>query len=92
MTAGYTLTEAFLYNQSPGFVSQLLPIDKLPVNPDGTITLDAGGNLPVATYRQPGLPEHLINLLATYKIRFRSRVIARRRWSRARSTRTTRAT
>ncbi len=70
MTAGYTLTEAFLYNESPGFVSQLLPLDKLPVNSDGTITLDSGGNLPVSTYRQPGLPEHLINLLATYKTDF----------------------
>ena len=70
MTAGYTLTEAFLYNESPGFVSQLAPLDKLPVNPDGTITLDSGGNPPVATYRQPGLPEHLINLLATYKFDF----------------------
>ncbi len=68
MTAGYTLTEAFLYNESPGFVSQLAPINKLPVNPDGTITLDSGGNLPVSTYRQPGLPEHLFNLLATYKL------------------------
>ncbi len=70
LTAGYTLTEAFLYNESPGFVSQLLPIDKLPVNADGTVTLDAGGDLPVSTYRQPGLPEHLINLLATYKFDF----------------------
>ena len=69
-TAGYTLTEAFLYNESPGFVSQLAPLDRLPVNADGTITLDSGGNLPVATYRQPGLPEHLINLLATYKTDF----------------------
>ncbi len=70
MTAGYTLTEAFLYNESPGFVSQLLPIDKLPVNANGTVTLDAGGDLPVSTYRQPGLPEHLFNLLATYKFDF----------------------
>ncbi len=70
LTAGYTLTEAFLYNESPGFVSQLVPIDKLPVNANGTVTLDAGGDLPVSTYRQPGLPEHLFNLLATYKFDF----------------------
>ena len=70
MTAGYTLTEAFLFHESPGFVNQLLPIDKLPVNADGTITVDGGGNLPVGTYREPGLPEHLINLLATYKFNF----------------------
>lgn len=70
LTGGYTLTEAFLYHESPGFVSQLAPIDRLPVNADGTITLDAGGDLPVATYRQPGLPEHLFNLLATYKFDF----------------------
>ncbi len=70
MTAGYSLIESFLYNESPGFVSQKLPIDRLPVNPDGTITLDAGGGLPVADYRQPGLPEHLINALATYKSDF----------------------
>ena len=44
MTFGYTLTEAFLFHESPGFVSQLAPIDKLPVNADGTITLDAGGD------------------------------------------------
>ena len=70
LTAGYTLTEAFLYDESPGFVSQLAPIDKLPVNADGTVTVDTGGNLPVGTYRQPGLPEHLFNLLATYKFDF----------------------
>lgn len=70
LTAGYTLSESFLYNQSPGFVSQLKPLDKLPVNADGTITLDNGGVLPVADYRQPGLPEHLFNLLATYKTDF----------------------
>lgn len=70
ITAGYTLTESFLYDQSPGFVSQLLPADQLPVNADGTITLDNGGVLPVGDYRQPGLPEHLFNLLATYKTDF----------------------
>ena len=70
MTAGYTLIESFLYDQSPGFVSQLLPADKLPVNADGSITLDNGGVLPVGDYRQPGLPEHLINALATYKTDF----------------------
>lgn len=70
VTAGYTLTEAFLYHESPGFVSQLAPIDRLPVNADGTITLDAGGDLPIGTYREPGLPEHLFNLLATYKFDF----------------------
>ena len=70
MTAGYTLTESFLYHQSPGFVSQLLPIDKLPGQPGrhdhaGRRRRPARGH-----YRQPGLPEHLINLLATYKINF----------------------
>ncbi len=77
LTAGYTLTEAFLYHQNPGFVSQLAPLDKLPVNADGTITLDSGGvytnpdgTLKLSNYRQPGLPEHLFNFLATYKFDF----------------------
>jgi hypothetical protein len=70
-TVGYTLSESFLRNQSP-FSVQPLSFDRLPVNPDGTRTTDnAGlGALPIGDYRQPGLPEHLINALASYKTDF----------------------
>ena len=69
-TAGYTLLESFLRDQSPTAVQIAGPFDTLPVNADGTRTTDVFGALPKGDYRQPGLPEHLFNALVTYKTPF----------------------
>lgn len=75
VTAAYTLLESFLRDQVP-FSTQTYSLDNAPADariPGGGILTDtfgAIGNYQRGDFRQPGLPEHLVNALVTYKTDF----------------------
>lgn len=77
LTAGYTFLSSYFYNNSSLFSVTGSPVDV------GTTTITgADGNpivgkftptfvvYPNGNYRQPGLPQHLFNYVATYKTNF----------------------
>ena len=68
LSAGYSYINSFIHG-SPGFVSQVYPVDfPQQQGPNGTVITDNGRSLVHGIYREPGVPSHAVNLLAKYQI------------------------